>query len=130
MYENLKGLKIDKTDARFADFPDVIDGDIYIAGSPDTGWETQYIIVPTVENIKQAVQAHLDSKAVAQGFDDINSISKFMGFDNSFRASAEALALLTANTWAYIESELVKVEAGTRTLPATIDEVIAELPNS
>lgn len=77
--------------------------------------------------IKNGIQTHIDTKAVELGFDNINSISKYMGFDNPYRTDAESLALWTANVWVYVEAELVKMESGTRTIP-TVDEAILELP--
>jgi len=77
--------------------------------------------------IKGAIQAHLDATAVRLGYDNINTISKFMGFDNPFRTTAEALALYCANTWIYVESELVKMADNGRSIP-TNEEAVAELP--
>ena len=82
-----------------------------------------------LNTIKGSIQMHIDLKAQSLGFDNINSISKYMGFDNPYRADAEALASWTANVWFYVEAELVNMQEGNRTIP-TVEEAIAELPNS
>jgi len=131
MYKDLKGLKIDKKDKRYEDFPTCIDGEIYISGSPSTGWETKKVEkskVITQESITKEIQAHLNAKARKAGYDNIDCIAKFMGFDNYFRESAEALALLAANTWKYAENALVDIKDGRREMPKSIKEMLGELP--
>jgi len=128
MYDDLIGSTIDKTDSRFADFPKSIDGEIYLSGSPETGWETQILITLNQETITQAIQDHIDKQAQALGYDNINTIAKFMGFDNDDRVNAEALAVWCANVWKFAKEEFAKVEAQTRTLPDTMEEIVAELP--
>lgn len=132
MYEDLINLVINIEDSRFADFPLSIDGEIYLEGNNSIGWttigKTVVQAIPTVETIEPAIQAHIDNVAKANGFDSINSIGKFVGYDNSKRVLAESLGAWCANVWDFAEVEQAKVVAGTRTLPATMEEVIAELP--
>lgn len=59
MYEELIGLTIDKTDVRFADFPQILDGEIYLGGTPSTGWETTQVVTA-----KQAKEDALSSITV------------------------------------------------------------------
>ena len=79
--------------------------------------------------VKRAVQLHIDTKAQTLGFDDINSIAKFMGFENKYRVDADSLAVWTTNVWDYIETEFAKVELDERSLP-TVDEAIIEIVNA
>jgi hypothetical protein len=77
--------------------------------------------------IKGAIQRHIDLKAQSLGFDDINSVAKYIGFTNTYQTDALSLAQWTVSVWEYVEAELVKMESGTRTIP-TVDEAILELP--
>ncbi len=55
------------------------------------------------EAIAQAtsqVQAMLDTEAQTRGYDNINAIGKYIGYDNAFRAECEALGTWTAACWA------------------------------
>ena len=80
-----------------------------------------------MDMIKRAIQLNLNVQARELGFDGINSIAKYMGFDNKYRADAESLARWTVSVWEYAEAELVKMQEGSRTVP-TVDEAILELP--
>ena len=46
------------------------------------------------------VQAMLDSEAQSRGYDNVNAIGKYIGYDNPFRAECEALGAWTAACWA------------------------------
>lgn len=76
--------------------------------------------------LKGAVQESLDAKARVLGFDDLNSISKYLTHENRFKAQALSLALIASKTWEYVEDELIKVETGVRIMP-TPQEFIQEL---
>lgn len=52
-----------------------------------------------IEQATAQVQGMLDSEAQARGYDNINSISKYIGFDNAFRVECEALAAWCAACW-------------------------------
>ena len=75
----------------------------------------------------KGIQYHLDTQAQALGYDNINSIGKFVGYPNPFRDQAESLGAWMANVWITGEGIKAEVLAGIRLLP-TLDEVIAELP--
>lgn len=90
------------------------------------------VVEPTQEGsilaIKADIQSHLDNTAKGLGFDDINSISKFLVLTESiFYADAMALTVWQNSVWEYIEPELKKVEDGLRTVP-TKEEALAEIP--
>ena len=42
----------------------------------------------------------LDTGAQSLGYDNINAIGKYIGYDNPFRAECEALGAWTAACWA------------------------------
>lgn len=52
------------------------------------------------EDALKKVQAMLDTEAQSRGYDNINSIGKYLGYDNLFRAECEALGAWTAACWA------------------------------
>ena len=75
------------------------------------------------EAINQAVstvQAMLDSEAVKRGYDNINAIAKYVGYDNHFRAECEALGAWCADCWA----KCYELQAG-GVMP---DDLAAEMP--
>ena len=97
-------------------------------------WEKDLDVEQTslINIIKAGIQVHIDSKALELGFDNINSIAKFMGYDNTYRAAAESLALWTVSCWEYIEVEFAKTalpidDINYRTIP-TLEVAILELP--
>ncbi len=98
-------------------------------------WVEAGAVVPEIltaeqllQKLKGGIQNYLNSKAVELGFDSIDTISKYMGWDNKYRTDAEALALLAVTTWDYIEAQFVEIEAGNRTIP-TLEEALVELEN-
>lgn len=91
-----------------------------------------YLNPPLTENeilisYEQAIQQHLDDKAKELRYDNINSIAKYLGYENPFKLECEKLGLWCANCWVVAAQIEADVLAGTRTAP-TIEEVIAELP--
>ena len=75
------------------------------------------------EAINQAVssvQTMLDSEAAKRGYDNINAIAKYMGYDNQFRAECEALGAWCAACWA----KCYELQAG-GVMP---DDLMAEMP--
>jgi|LGVF01.2.fsa_nt_gb hypothetical protein len=46
------------------------------------------------------IQAMLNATAQRNGYDDIDTISKYLGYDNQFRSECEALSMWTAECWA------------------------------
>lgn len=87
--------------------------------------------IKTQEQIKaeisSAIQSMLDSKAQELRYDNINSIAKYIGYDNPFRTEAEALGLWCASCWAELAIIEEEVESGERVLPS-LEEILAELP--
>lgn len=93
------------------------------------GWEvyTPPARTLTAKDYENAVQNHIDATARTQGFDNLLTCTKYAGFDNAFRASAEALLAWNVSCWLACRTVLASVQAGTRTQP-TVAELIAELP--
>ena len=76
----------------------------------------------------KAVQAHLDDTAKSKGYDDINSIAKYLIIGNYFYDEANSLSLWCGDVWAYCYTLLDEVTAG-KTAQPTIDELINQLPS-
>ena len=73
--------------------------------------------------ISNAVQNMLDSKAQELRYDNINSIAKYLGYDNAFRTECEQLGEWAANCW---------VKAGELEDSGnsyTVETVLAEMPS-
>ena len=47
-----------------------------------------------------SVQLMIDTEAQSRGYDNVNAIGKYIGYDNPFRAECEALGAWTAACWA------------------------------
>lgn len=86
-----------------------------------------------VNTFTENIQSHIDNKAweIGQygnhGMGDINSCSKYLGYDNPFRAECESLVAWCSACWIVALQILEDVELGIRPEP-TLEEVISELP--
>ncbi len=80
-----------------------------------------------VQDINNAIQNHLDTKAQEFKYDNMMSARSYAGYTNPFQAEAQALATWCADCWATAGTIQADVEAGNRAMP-TVDEVLAELP--
>lgn len=82
-----------------------------------------------IASFTAAVQAHLDAEVQVRGYNSIMSCVSYITSTNpTFRAEATAASAWRDAVWAYCYAELVKVQAGTRGVPASTDAFIAELP--
>jgi len=79
------------------------------------------------KSLNSKIQILLNRQALNLGYDNINSIGKYIGYDNPYREQAEGLGTWTANVWATAEQIQQDVLNGDREMP-TVDEVLAELP--
>lgn len=79
------------------------------------------------EHYTLLVQKHLDETARNAGYDDINSIAKYIGYDNKFQEECKALGLYTSNCWEALYTTLDKIDAGTLVINDD-SEVIELLP--
>lgn len=96
----------------------------------EAGWE---VYTPPARNLtpkdyENAVQNHIDATARTLGFDNIQTCTKYAGFDNAFKTHAEALLTWNASCWLACRTIMAAVQAGTLTQP-TIAELVAELPS-
>jgi len=73
------------------------------------------------------IQKHLDTKAQSLRYDNINSIGKYVGYENDFRTEAEKLGTWASSCWKVAGEIEIDVKDGKRELP-TSNEVINELP--
>ncbi|KQZ81866.1 hypothetical protein ASD64_08895 [Mesorhizobium sp. Root157] len=84
---------------------------------------------PTVGDFQRAIQAHVDTVAVAKLYNDGNALA---GYVNStvpqWAAEAQAFVAWRDAVWVYAYTELDKVQSGQRPAP-TIEAFIAELPD-
>lgn len=86
--------------------------------------EVEIDIAAELEN---AIQNMLDTKAKEMRYDSIDTIAKYLGFDNPFRAECEALALWCANCWTKardIESAVINGDIA----QPTKEQILAEMP--
>ena len=78
-------------------------------------------------NIKQALQAHIDGVAHGLGFTDGNSVMLYTGFNNPFRALAEAFGAWEAGIWVLANEHMALVKAGKKAMP-TLTEAVGMIP--
>ena len=77
--------------------------------------------------LEAAVQAHLDDKARARGYDGIMSAATYAtSTDVTFAAEGVGYRNFRDSAWRYCYTQLASVQAGTRTAP-TESELIAEI---
>ena len=78
-------------------------------------------------NIKHALQAHIDGVARGLGFTDGNSVMLYTGFNNSFRALAEAFGAWEAGIWVLANEQMSLVKAGKKAMPS-LTEAVGMIP--
>lgn len=83
----------------------------------------------TVTDFTNAVQAHLDATARTRNYDGILSACSYAtSADLKFGAEGKAAVIWRDKVWLYCYAELAKVQAATRSVPATTAAFVAELP--
>ena len=78
-------------------------------------------------NIKQGLQSHIDGVAHGLGFTDGNSVMLYTGFNNPFRALAEAFGAWEASIWVLANEQMALVKAGKKAMP-TLTEAVGMIP--
>ena len=63
-------------------------------------------------NIKQSLQAHIDSVAQSLGFSNGNSVILYAGFDNPFKTLATQFGAWEAGIWVLANQYMAQVKAG------------------
>ena len=81
-------------------------------------------IVAPIEMEKE-IQKHINSVVKAQGYDNENSIAKYLVEGNPFEDECKALSLWIGNVWITAHNIMNDVNSGSRGIP---DDIIAELP--
>lgn len=76
---------------------------------------------------KSGIQALLDEKARAKGYDDMVSACSYAGYENPFRVEGESFGIWRANVWTYGYEQLALIQMGAREMP-TLEDFLAELP--
>ena len=80
-----------------------------------------------VKTVESAIQAHINATVTAKGYDDENSIAKYLIEGNPFYLECKAISLWIGSVWAYLHQVQADTLSGTRTEP-TLEELVAELP--
>lgn len=75
---------------------------------------------------ERAVESHVNATARAKGYNNIDSIAKYLVDGNPFKAEAEALSIWTASVWTTAHTMLNDWQNGGG--EPTLEEVIAALP--
>jgi hypothetical protein len=81
----------------------------------------------SIKRAADAVEAHIGSQCKALGYDNENSIAKYLVVGNDFYAECEGLSLWIGKVWTKVISIRDAVEADSIPEPTT-DELIAMLP--
>lgn len=113
--------------AEFVDVPvgaEVSLGDLYNG----TEFSKPTAPLPTQEEYEAGIQKMLDDGARLRNYDDVRSAVTYVG-DKNAQFAAEALAYRDwrSNVWTYCYTQLAAVQAGQRTQPATVVELVTEV---
>lgn len=75
------------------------------------------------------VQKHMDKAAQSRGYDNIFTAIGYLNSTNEqFRSEAVAFNGWRDAVWVKCHQMLAEFEAGSRPMPRSVDEVLAELP--
>lgn len=89
--------------------------------------ELAELIAAKTKATETAVQAHINSVVVGLGYDDENSIAKYLVPENPFYTECKAISLWIGAVWTSSYAIQTQVAAGTIPEP-TAEELIAMLP--
>ena len=81
----------------------------------------------SIEQAERAVQDYINTQCVSLGYDNVNSIAKYLTNENDFYAECQSLSLWVGKVWTKTMSIKADVEAGT-ILEPTPEELVAMLP--
>ena len=79
------------------------------------------------KEFEKAIQVHINNVVRTKGYDNENSIAKYLVDTNPFYEECKAISVWIGNVWIKTHEIQREVTEGTRAIP-TVDEVIAELP--
>ncbi len=77
-------------------------------------------VAQLIKDVERATQEHVDSQAKELGYDDINSIAKYLTEGSSYEPECKALSLWVSECWNIVE--------GITDSSITVDEALALLP--
>ncbi|MBD3844879.1 hypothetical protein IED13_04160 [Bosea sp. SSUT16] len=87
-----------------------------------------YPVLPTIDDYRAAIQAHVDATAQARNYDSGLTCASYVGSTNpAWAAEAAAFVAWRDAVWVYAFTELPKVQSGQREQP-TIAAFLDELP--
>ena len=104
-----------------------LEGDTVINGVLVHNTNPAYKLAKDSAQVEQVLQEAIDTEAKARGYDNIVSATSYAGYVNVFQAEAIALGEWRSAIWAYCYTELAAIQAGTRTMPATVELFVAEV---
>ena len=79
------------------------------------------------KELERTIEAHIDSVVKIRGYNNQDSIAKYLVDTNPFYEECKAISVWIGNVWIKAQEIQSEIESGTRPIP-TIEEVIAELP--
>lgn len=87
----------------------------------------QIKIKALIHETEKAIDMHIAKQAKSLGYDNINSISKYLVDGNPFKIECEKLSLWCAECWIKCYNIQSEVNSGQREFP-TVEKIISELP--
>lgn len=104
---------------------DMRDGDRKATPEEIAAWQRSL----TIPRITSDIQARLDAFARTRNYDGILSACTYATSTVvKFKAEGQACVNLRDATWSAAYNILAQVQAGTRPVPTTIDDIAADLP--
>ena len=89
--------------------------------------QEELLAIVAAKNSEKEIQAYINSVVKTKGYDNENSIAKYLVDSNPFYEECKAISIWIGNVWLKAHEIQREVAAGTRAMP-TVDEIIAELP--
>lgn len=89
--------------------------------------DTEVLQSIAMAKAEATVQKHINTTIKDLGYDDENSIAKYLVEGNPFYDECAAISIWIGNVWVYAHQVQADIVVGNRTMP-TIEELIEELP--
>jgi len=80
-----------------------------------------------ISEYEAAIEIHINVVSASKGYNTIDSIAKYLGSDNVFKAECVALSAWVADVWVSVQSTLNSWQNGDIDQPS-IEDVITGLP--
>lgn len=84
-------------------------------------------IINAVDDVKHALQTHIDGVATGLGFSGGNAVMLYAGFANAFQPLAQAFGAWEAGVWVLANEQMSLVKAGKKAMPS-LTEVVGMIP--